>query len=167
MRTQTYSESTMIGSGTGWSGSPAGRFGVATLAVLMLLVGCSDDATAPAKAPANRPPVVSGEMPGRSLVAGVAPTEVDLSPYFSDPDGDVLVFEAASSDTSVVAAALAATQLSLSGRSVGEATVMVTAADVHGASVATTFAVRVVEDADRAALLALYDATDGPNWTNS
>ena len=145
------------------SGNPAGRFAVATLAVLMLLVGCSDDATAPA----NQHPVVSGEMPGRSLVPGVAPTEVDLSPYFSDPDGDALVFEAASSDTSIVAAALAKTLLSLSARSVGEATVTVTAADAHGTSVATTFAVRVTADADRAALVALHQATDGPNWKNS
>ena len=106
-------------------------------------------------------------MPGQDLVPGAASAEVDLSPYFSDPDGDVLTFEAASSDTSVVAAHVAESLLSLSARADGEAAVTVTAVDPHGTSVATTFAVRVMADVDRAALVALYEATDGPNWANN
>ena len=138
------------------------------LLALALLFGCSDDATAPdASGPANHPPVVSAEMPGQNLVPGTASAEVDLSPYFSDPDGDVLTFEAASADTSVVAAALAKSLLSLSARAAGEAAVTVTAVDPKGMSVATTLAVRVMTDADRAALVTLYEATDGPNWANN
>ncbi len=140
------------------------RAGLPLLAAA-LLVGCSDDATAPNAA--NHRPVVSAEIPGQYLVAGAASAEVDLSPYFSDPDGDGLTFEAVSSDTSVVAAALADSLLSLSARADGEATVTVTAVDPQGTFVATTLAVRVMTDADRAALVALYEATDGPNWVNN
>ena len=144
--------------------SGSSRAGLPLLAAA-LLVGCSDDATAPDAA--NHRPVVSAEIPGQYLVAGSASAEVDLSPYFSDPDGDGLTFETVSSDTSVVAAALADSLLSLSARADGEATVTVIAVDPQGTSVATTLAVRVMTDADRAALVALYEATDGPNWVNN
>ena len=145
--------------GSEWAGLP--------LLAAALLVGCSDDATAPDAA--NHRPVVSAEIPGQYLVPGAASAEVDLdlSPYFSDPDGDGLTFEAVSSDTTVVAAALATSLLSLSARADGEATVTVTAVDPQGTSVATTLAVRVMTDADRAALVALYEATDGPNWVDN
>ena len=137
------------------------------LAVLSLAVGCADGATAPDASTAPPPPVVTLEIPQQNLVVGEPPVEVDLSDHFSHPDGDSLTFAAAVSDTSVASVAIAASLLRLAARANGATSVNVTATDSHGGSVATRFPVVVAGTSDRAALLALYEATDGPNWVNS
>ena len=115
----------------------------------------------------NRAPVLSGEIPAQSLMAGVPPDEVDVSAYFTDPDGDALAFAAASADTAVVRVSLSGTALTFEARAVGEAAVTVTASDPDSLEARAVFTVEVTEDPDRAALVALYEATDGPNWTNN
>ena len=112
----------------------------------------------------NRLPVASEQIPAQTLVAETPPLEVDMSGYFGDPDGDALAFDAASSDTSVVTVTVAGTVTVLSAQAIGEAEVTVTARDPDGAEAQATFGVVVVENPDRAALVAIYGATDGPNW---
>ena len=115
----------------------------------------------------NRTPVLSGEMPAQSLMAGDAPAATDVSGYFDDPDGDTLAFEASSTDTAVVRVALSGTALTFEARAVGEVAVTVTASDPDSLEARAVFTVEVTENPDRAALAALYEATDGPNWTNN
>ena len=115
----------------------------------------------------NRAPAASGKIPAQSLATTEgAPVELDMSEHFNDPDGDALAFAAASSDTAVVRVAMAGTVASLTARAAGEAAVTVTARDPDGLEARAVFAV-VAEHPDRVALAALYNATDGPNWTHN
>ena len=123
----------------------------------------------------NRAPVAAGDdIPAQTVIDEVGQVLVDvLAGTFTDPDGDSLWFDAESSDTSVVEAGCC------SGRSGGPwmvwlrpvahggATVTVTARDPDGLEARAAFAVEVTEHPDRAALAALFEATDGPNWTNN
>ena len=115
----------------------------------------------------NRLPVASEQIPAQTLVAETPPLEVDMSGYFGDPDGDALAFDAASSDTSVATVTVAGAVTVLSAQAIGEAEVTVMARDPDGAEAQATFGVVVAENPDRATLVALYHATDGPNWRKS
>ncbi|MDE0393202.1 MAG: hypothetical protein OYK82_00335 [Gammaproteobacteria bacterium] len=142
--------------------------------VAFLVTGCGDatEPTAPARPdtatePANRAPAVAGMLPAVMLTEGGAAEAVELSAYFRDPDGDTLVYTAASSDAAVAHVAVEGAALNLTARGIGEASVTVTATDPDGLSASQGFAVAVTEHPDRAALIALYEATHGPNWVNS
>ena len=115
----------------------------------------------------NRLPVLVGQIPIQALVTESPPVELDVSGFFSDPDGDALAFAAASSDASVVAVFVDGTVTVLSAQAIGEAEVTVTARDPEDAEAQATFVVAVTENPDRAALVALYHATDGPSWRQS
>ncbi len=115
----------------------------------------------------NRLPVLVGQIPIQALVTESPPVELDVSEFFSDPDGDALAFAAASSDASVVAVFVDGTVTVLSAQAIGEAEVTVTARDPEDAEAQATFVVAVTENPDRAALVALYHATDGPSWRQS
>ena len=52
---------------------------------------------------ANRAPVAVGTIPAQTIGAGETVT-VDVSPYFSDPDGDILTYSARTSDADVATA---------------------------------------------------------------
>ena len=118
----------------------------------------------------NRAPALSGEIPAQSLMAGDASSTV-VSDYFDDPDGDALAFEASSTDPAVVRVAFRygrwGTALTIRGAAVGEAAVTVTASDPDSLEARAVFTVEVTENLERAALVALYEATDGPNWKNN
>ena len=116
----------------------------------------------------NRVPVWRVEIPAQTVTTQTPGLELDLAPYAIDPDGDALTFEAESGDPAVVAVAVSGSVVTLTGGGTGGATrVTVTATDPDGLSASTGFAVAVVENPDRAALVALYDATDGPNWQHN
>ena len=160
-----------------------------TLTVLFLAAACSGDVVTPDPAPvepeppstpANRPPVVVGEIPAQDLIVDASLVRVDVESHFSDPDGHVLTFSAESSDTSIVVVDCCGSNndgpwsVELSPVGLGTATVTITAQDVDpvsfrilGLSAATSFVVTVVENPGRAVLVALYEATDGPNWARS
>ncbi len=126
---------------------------------------------------ANRPPVAVGTLPDRRLQAVGATLDVDLSRAFTDPDGDALTYSAASVAPWVVRAVAAGRVVTLTAVSEGATTVRVTATDAGGLSVSRLFSATVEGPADadpqgsvesdRAALEALYDATSGPDWTDS
>ncbi|WP_419165239.1 Ig-like domain-containing protein [Candidatus Palauibacter sp.] len=81
----------------------------------------------------NRAPVAIGAVPRQSMDAGGS-LMVDVSSYFSDPDGDVLGYEAASTDTDVVTAVVSGSVVTINAVADGTATVSVSATDPDGLS---------------------------------
>ena len=107
-------------------------------AVVLCTATCGDD---PVEAP-NRAPVASGTIPGATVAVGDS-VVLDLTPYFSDPDGDTLVFRAVSSDVSVATASVSGSMVTTRGVAKGTATVTVTATDPEGLSASQSFTVTV------------------------
>ncbi len=109
--------------------------------------------------PQNAAPSV-GMIAASEVAAGGAVT-IYLSRFFGDPDGDELVYEAASSDAAVAAVSVSGSKLTIAGAGEGAATVTVTARDPGGLSVEQSFEVAVrrqvvsLEVADVAPLRAL------------
>ena len=77
-------------------------------------------------------PTVSTILPQTMMVGGV-PLAVDVSPFFTDPDGDALTFsDAASSDPTVATVALSVSTLTITAVTAGTSTISVTATDPGG-----------------------------------
>ncbi len=72
---------------------------------------------------------------------------VDLTPIFSDPDGDTLTFKAVTTDGSVATAAINNATLTVTAVGVGQSEITVTATDEYGLTGSTTFSVTVVNQA--------------------
>ena len=76
----------------------------------------------------NAPPVAVGVVPPQSVTAAQPlPQLVNVTPYFRDPENDILTYTARSSDTGVVGVDMTGAVLEITAVSVGEATVTVTA----------------------------------------
>ncbi len=90
----------------------------------------------------NRPPVAVDSIAAREVMVDHTHT-LELSPFFSDPDGDPLTYAAAASDEGVLAATVAGSTLTLTGLAKGAATVTVTASDDEGLMAEQHFAVTV------------------------
>ena len=126
---------------------------------------------------ANRPPMAVQTLPDRSLGPVGSVLDVDVSPAFVDPDGDALAYAVSSSAPWVAGARATGARVTLTAVGEGAATIRVTGTDPGGLSVAGSFSATVEGggdtdpqgsvESDRAGLEALYDATDGPNWTES
>ena len=83
-----------------------------------------------------------GRIP--ALTVEVGNTEsVDPAGYFSDPDGDSLIYTATSSDPGVATVAVSGATVQVTAVAAGNATVTVTASDPGGLSADQTFAVTV------------------------
>ena len=91
----------------------------------------------------NRAPTAVGAIPDRSVSVGGADT-LDVSGYFSDPDGDALTYAVETSDAGVVTAVLVSSTVTLSGLAEGTAIVTVTARDPLGSSARQVFDVSVL-----------------------
>lgn len=83
----------------------------------------------------NRAPMTVGPFPRQTMDAGTSLT-VDVSPYFSDPDGDVLSYEATSNKTDVVTTDVSGSVVTINAVADGTATVSVSATDPDGLSAA-------------------------------
>ena len=90
----------------------------------------------------NRAPVAVGAVPADTLTVGTTGT-YEASPYFSDPDGDLLVYAAASSDPAVAGVTASAGAIAVTALARGEATVTITATDTEGLSAPQMFTVTV------------------------
>ena len=119
----------------------------------------------------NRPPQPVDAIPAQALIASGPAGSVSAAPYFSDPDEDPLTWSAASGAPRTVTAFAAGDTVWLVPGAAGTAVVTVTARDPDGLSatqdLTVTTAAAPTAQSDREVLEALYDATDGANWTNS
>ena len=93
----------------------------------------------------NEPPVVEDRIDDLTLYVGEGTTRqvIELSGVFSDPDGDVLSYEAVSSNTAVATATLQGNSLTVKATGKGETTVTVTAKDQGGLTAVDAFDVQV------------------------
>ena len=94
----------------------------------------------------NSGPEPAGELPDLEVALG-AETDVDVSAVFADPDGDALVFRAASSDAAVASATAAGGVVTVTALARGKATITVTAADPAGLEASLDFEVTVPNSA--------------------
>ena len=93
-----------------------------------------------------RPPTITRRISDRSVYVGRETYVYSLQNYFADPEGRELVYDASSSDTSVVRASVGEDNpyiVVLFAREVGTADVTVTATDVTGLTASQTFTVTV------------------------
>ena len=98
--------------------------------IVLPTLACGDGSTEPEPQP-NRAPVATGPIPAQTVITGET-TTVDLSTYFSDPDGDALTYGAESSDATVVTVGVSGSFLTLAAMARETATVTVTALDPGG-----------------------------------
>ncbi len=91
----------------------------------------------------NRSPVAQGSIAEQRLEVGGSFGEVDVSAYFSDPDGDQLTYSARSSNTSRATVSVSGNTVTITPVSNGTATVTVTARDPGGATAQQQISVRV------------------------
>ena len=90
----------------------------------------------------NRAPVVADTIPAQTVEVGDAAT-IDMTPHFSDPDGDALTYMAVAGDPTVAVASVVEASVTVTAITKGETTVTVTATDTEGLAVAQDFAVTV------------------------
>ncbi len=97
----------------------------------------------------NDPPVVAAPIPDQSADEYFGTTRIDLSPVFSDEDGDALTYTASSSNTTVVTVAIVGSELVISEEGeLGTSTITVSASDnAQNASDVFEFTVNNVNDA--------------------
>lgn len=105
----------------------------------------------------NRAPEASDSIPAHDVVTDSA-VVLDMSAYFSDPDGDELTYTAETSDAAVATASVDGTVVTTSGVSAGEdgvqmVTLTVTATDPEGLS--------VTQEADVSVAAMDYDVWEG------
>jgi len=96
----------------------------------------------------NRSPVYRESVPGYWLQAGGAPEPLPLGPYFSDPDGDSLVYAVETSDGTIIEGRIEGGVLWMEPKGEGEAALVVTAADPVGLAASQRVAVQVAPPVD-------------------
>ena len=129
------------------------------VSVTLWAYACGDGTTEPR--PTFPEPTTVTVSPAAAEVAALGGT-VQLSAEVRDQNGEVMAGATvtwASSDEAV--ATVSASGL-VTGVAIGSATITATAGSATGSATVT-----VVANPDRAPLVALYNATDGPNWVNS
>lgn len=107
--------------------------------------------------PANRAPEAPDSIPAHDVVVDSA-VVLDMSAYFSDPDGDELTYSAETSDAAIATASVEGSVVTTSGVSAGEegvqmVTLTVTATDPEGLS--------VTQEADVVVAAMDYDVWEG------
>ncbi len=90
----------------------------------------------------NRPPVVLSPIPQQTVNTGET-VALNVSAYFSDPDGDSLAYEALSSDPATVGVTVYGNTVEISGVARGAAMVTVVATDPGGLHAQSSFVVDV------------------------
>ena len=90
----------------------------------------------------NRAPTALDTIPSKILWTRNT-LEFDVARYFTDPDGDALIFTAASAHAGVASVELVGSTLTITGRAPGSTRVTVTVADPAGMSIQQFFAVTV------------------------
>lgn len=147
-----------------WATNTWGVWGSAAILTLCNL-GCDDRGTTPS---ANRAPEAAGEIPAQVVVVETR-VVIDLSDYFTDPDGETLAYTATVSDSRIARVSVLSSSLGVTGVALGTAIVTVTATDAGGLTATQSFdlIVRTLPSPDRAGLVALHEATGGEEWTTN
>ena len=115
--------------------------------------GLADTATVEVTVvPVNDGPAAVGAIPDQLLDEGEDGATVELTPFFTDLDGDPLIFSAETSNADVVTAAVSGAALILVPVVYGDATVIVTAKDPGGLTATQRVTVGVSDRAGRAVL---------------
>ena len=111
----------------------------ALLALAVASSACREGGTEPS---ANQAPVVAASIPPMVTTEGHT-VVVDVLPYFTDPDGDTLSYEVATTDAAVVRVTLSGSLATAAAGAEGTATLTVTARDPGGLSVSQSIDVTV------------------------
>ena len=90
----------------------------------------------------NRAPETVDRIADRTMFVGDAVT-VDATAYFTDPDGEPLVYEAVTSDPAKASVGVTETIVAVAGEAIGSATITVSATDPGGLSAEQSFRVEV------------------------
>ena len=90
----------------------------------------------------NRPPQPVGTIPDQTVSTGGS-VQVDVTGYFTDPDGDDLDFSAISSSTATATVTVPGGTVTVTGQSAGTATITVTARDPGDLTATQRFEVTV------------------------
>ena len=98
------------------------------MGALQWAAACGDDGVEPEP---NRAPEAVNSIPAAQLTPGEI-VAVDMSAYFSDPDGDTLSYEAATSAAGVATVSVSGSVVTVEAVAKGSATVTVTASDPDG-----------------------------------
>lgn len=92
----------------------------------------------------NRVPlVISGGLPDQELTLDHAALDLNVSTYFSDPDGDELQFSVITGDAALVSSTVVEKVIRLVPQAAGETMLTIKAVDVQGASVTAQLKVKV------------------------
>ena len=91
----------------------------------------------------NDAPETVGSIPEQVLEEGGESLALDIAPYFTDVDGDVLTYAAESSNPAAATVSVSGSTLTLSAVVRGAATVTITASDPDGLTVTQVFGVSV------------------------
>ena len=94
----------------------------------------------------NSAPVRVGTIPTQTVSLSGSAVTLDVSSYFSDPDGNPLTYSATSSDTSRATVSLSDATLTLTAVAAGSATITVNATDNSNAATTQTFSVNVISN---------------------
>ena len=106
----------------------------------------------------NRAPEARGSLPDQTVQAGQTAT-LDVSPYFSDADGDALSYAAETSSSSVSTASVSGAVVTIQGVAVGETTLTVTARDPDGGGATQQVSVTVTPPASDLAFAGVSPAS--------
>ena len=96
----------------------------------------------PPPPPPQMAPVPVGTIPDQTVEVGET-VSLDVSPYFTDPDGDALTYTASSAAADVVSVSVSGATMTITGVAKGTAEVTVTASDPGGRSATQRFAATV------------------------
>lgn len=94
----------------------------------------------------NRAPMSANTVETVKVIKGGTSNVIDLDDYFTDPDGDELMYNIALSETGIATVFTSTTNVIFAGEEVGTVTATVTAMDANGASAVQTFIVEVTEN---------------------
>ena len=110
---------------------------LAAIAVIAVVYSCDGSRPEP-----NRPPEPVGSIPAQEVIV-TDTIRLDVSPYFDDPDGDQLAYNALSYDREVAPASLTESMLTGVGGKRGKTVVLVNAIDPDGLKASQTMEVTV------------------------
>ena len=99
--------------------------------LILWMTACGQGESATVPTDDNQAPVAVGSIPAQTVTAGEV-VSLDVTSYFSDPDGDALTYAATTSSPAIASPTVSGSTLTIAGVSDGTATVTVTARDPGG-----------------------------------